>query len=291
VEVDGAPVERITDAIGAFGAVVFDLDDAELVSGPPGRRRRFLDILLSLLSPGYLAALQRYRAVLGQRNEALKAGRAQVVDAWTEGLIAPGARMMAERSEWIRRRASGFGAYHATISGGPAASLDYEAGLSSGRDAGSGSNYSDSEIGDTGGWAERFRRRLAETRDRDFRRGFTAAGPHRDDLVIRAQVESNGPERDLRAFGSGGQKRTAAIALRMVEADSLRDTRGRDPVYLLDDVFAELDRERAERVFRLLDEDRSGQVFFTAPKPADMPFRDGALAMWRIRDGVLAELA
>jgi DNA replication and repair protein RecF len=114
-------------------------------------------------------------------------------------------------------------------------------------------------------------------------------GPHRDDLAIRAEVDSDGPERDLRSFGSGGQKRTAAIALRLTEADSLREANGSDPVYLLDDVFAELDRDRAERVFRLLDEGRKGQVFFTAPKPADMPFREGALAKWRIRDGVLAE--
>ena len=70
-----------------------------------------------------------------------------------------------------------------------------------------------------------------------MRRGFTTVGPHRDDLAIRAEVETDGPERDLRAYGSGGQKRTAAIALRLVEADSLRDAKGREPVYLLDDVF------------------------------------------------------
>ena len=136
-------------------------------------------------------------------------------------------------------------------------------------------------------WGERFRSGLAANRVRDLRRGFTTVGPHRDDLVIRAEVDADGPERDLRSFGSGGQKRTAAIALRLTEADSLREANGRDPVYLLDDVFAELDRERAERVFRLLDQGRSGQVFFTAPKPADLPFRDGALARWRIRDGTI----
>jgi len=122
-----------------------------------------------------------------------------------------------------------------------------------------------------------------------MRRGFTTVGPHRDDLVIRAEVESGGLERDLRAYGSGGQKRTAAIALRLVEADSLRDARGREPVYLLDDVFAELDRDRAERVFRLLEDGRSGQVFLTSPKPADMPLRAGGLSRWRLLDGVLVE--
>lgn len=273
VERGGAEADRIADAIGAFGAVVFDLDDAGLVSGSPGRRRRFLDILLSLVVPGYVAELQRYRAVLSQRNEALRAGRDNVVDAWTEGLSAPGAKLMAARDGWARSRAEAFRRYHGEISGGPAASLDYETRLPPAQD------------GD--GWEDRFRSALEASRARDLRRGFTTVGPHRDDLAIRAEVDDSGTERDLRSFGSGGQKRTAAIALRLTEADSLRDANGRDPVYLLDDVFAELDRERAERVFRLLDEGRSGQVFFTAPKPADLPFRDGALARWRIRGGTI----
>jgi DNA replication and repair protein RecF len=289
VELGGSGVDRIADALGAFGAVVFTLDDADLVSGSPGRRRRFLDIVLSLVVPGYLANLQRYRAVLGQRNEALRAGRGEVVDAWTEGLVPPGASLMAARDAWIRERTPGFSHYHGVISGGPGASLAYETGLPTGGpepevgDPDSGRNQA--EPPDS--WEDRIRGGLHAGRERDIRRGFTTVGPHRDDMVIRAEVETDGPERDLRAFGSGGQKRTAAIALRLAEADSLRDARGREPVYLLDDVFAELDRDRAERVFRLLEDGRTGQVFLTAPKPADMPFRDDGLARWRLRDGAL----
>jgi DNA replication and repair protein RecF len=106
-------------------------------------------------------------------------------------------------------------------------------------------------------------------------------------VVIRAVVEASGEDRDLRTYGSGGQQRTAAIALRLVEADTLREKLGRDPIYLLDDVFAELDRDRAARVVRLLDEGRSGQVLLTAPKPADVELRGGGLARWRIREGVV----
>jgi len=273
VERNRAEVGRIADAIGTFGAVVFDLDDSGLVAGSPGRRRRFLDILLSLVEPGYLQELQRYRALLGQRNEALRSGPAGVVDAWTDGLIAPGARLMATRDAWVRKRSAAFRAYHAEISGGPGGSMTYETGLS------------EPDDGET--WEERLRAGLERSRARDVRRGFTTVGPHRDDLGIRAEVAGSGPERDLRSFGSGGQKRTAAIALRLVEADSLREANGRDPVYLLDDVFAELDRERADRVFRLLEEGRSGQVFATAPKPTDVPLREGGLVRWRIRDGTI----
>jgi DNA replication and repair protein RecF len=291
VELGGTDVDRIANALGAFSAVVFDLDDAGLVSGSPGRRRRFLDIVLSLVVPGYLADLQRYRAVLGQRNEALRTGREQVVAAWTEGLVGPGAKLMAARAAWISDQTEGFGRYHEVISGGPGALLAYEAGLPGGiADRGGGdSSIAADDAGAVDSWEDRLRLGLQEGRERDMRRGFTTAGPHRDDLVIRAQLETEGPLRDLRAYGSGGQKRTAAIALRLVEADSLRAARGREPVYLLDDVFAELDRERAERVFRLLEDGRAGQVFLTAPKPADMPFRDGGLARWRLEDGVLVK--
>lgn len=291
VELGGLEVDRIGDALGAFSAVVFDLDDAGLVSGSPGRRRRFLDIILSLVIPGYLADLQRYRAVLGQRNEALRAGRGEVVDAWTEGLVGPGARLMTAREAWISERTPGFRHYHSVISGGPGASLAYETGFPSGipEPAGADPDADADRAELVELWEDRIRRGLQAGRERDMRRGFTTVGPHRDDLAIRAEVETDGPERDLRAYGSGGQKRTAAIALRLVEADSLRDARGREPVYLLDDVFAELDRDRAERVFRLLEDGRTGQVFLTAPKPADMPFRDGGLARWRLLDGALVE--
>jgi DNA replication and repair protein RecF len=287
VELDGREPGRISDAFGAFGAVVFHLDDAELVSGSPGHRRRYLDILLSIAEPGYLADLQRYRAVLSQRNEALRSGRTAVIDAWTPGLVGPGARLMAARSRWTAARSDDFRAYHAGVAGGAGASLRYEPGLGGRAAPGEPSAEAAGDPDPVEAWGARLARGLEAGADRDRRRGFTTVGPHRDDLEIRARLDAAEVERDLRSFGSGGQRRTAAVALRLVEADSLRDARGREPVYLLDDVFAELDRERADRVFRLLEDGRTGQVFFTAPKPSDVPLRDGGLARWRIRDGAL----
>ncbi len=292
VERDGGEVDRIADALGALGAVVFSLDDADLVCGSPGRRRRFLDIVLSLVAPGYLSALQRYRAVLAQRNEALRQDSMDMVDVWTDGLIDPGARVMAEREAWIASSGPSFARYHADIAAGWSAALSYEPALARAGDgdprptvAEEHSPYgSETRVAH---WAERLRSAMRDNRERDRRRGSTQAGPQRDDLVIRAVVEESGEERDLRTYGSGGQQRTAAIALRLVEADTLRDRLGRDPVYLLDDVFAELDRDRAARVVHLLDEGRSGQVLLTAPKPADVDLRGGGLARWRIREGVV----
>jgi DNA replication and repair protein RecF len=296
VELAGGETERISDALGALGAVVLSLEDADLVCGSPGRRRRFLDILLSLVAPGYLASLQRYRAVLAQRNEALRQGASDLVEVWTGGLIDPGARVMAEREAWIASFGPAFSKYHADIAGGWTGALSYEpalGGRSNSGEPGAGEGaVAESPAEYAGGdrvaeWAERLRTAMRENADRDRRRGSTQAGPHRDDVVIRAVVEASGEDRDLRTYGSGGQQRTAAIALRLVEADTLREKLGRDPIYLLDDVFAELDRDRAARVVRLLDEGRSGQVLLTAPKPADVELRGGGLARWRIREGVV----
>jgi len=296
VEVGGGETERIADALGALGAVVLSLEDADLVCGSPGRRRRFLDILLSLVAPGYLASLQRYRAVLAQRNEALRQGAEEMVDVWTEGMIDPGARVMAEREAWTLSSAERFATYHSDIAGGWTGTLFYEAALAGRSDPESAESVSGAVAeaetpyaaeGRVHYWAERLRQAMRDNAERDRRRGSTQAGPQRDDLVIRAIVEDSGEERDLRTYGSGGQQRTAAIALRLVEADTYREKLGRDPIYLLDDVFAELDRDRAERVVRLLDEGRSGQVLMTAPKPADVELRGGGLARWRIREGVV----
>jgi DNA replication and repair protein RecF len=296
VQVDGREVERIADALGTLGAVVFSLEDADLVCGSPSRRRRFLDILLSLARPGYLTSLQRYRAVLAQRNEALRQGSDDMVDAWTEGLIEPGARVISERVEWVASRADAFCAYHAAIAGGAPGELEYEPALGPRSDAvGPGApvpfvaeNEAQYDTSSTESvWMERLHRAMHDNAERDRRRGATQAGPHRDDLALRAVVDDGTERRDLRVYGSGGQQRTAAIALRLVEADTLRERLGRDPIYLLDDVFAELDRDRASRVLELLDEGRSGQVLLTAPKPADIPLRGGSLAQWRIREGTV----
>jgi DNA replication and repair protein RecF len=280
VELGGVEPERLAEVLGKLTAVVFSLDDAFIVSGAPGERRRFLNILLSLVHSGYLENIQRYRAILAQRNEALRSGAsASVVQAWTEPLVRPGAAVMAARADWAARRKEAFAAYHERISGGLSATMSYESGLGSTR-----STIADGSADD---WEEALREALRETSEREQRRGATQVGPHRGDIALAAQVRESEPERDLRTFGSGGQQRTAAIALRLTEADTLEERHGREPVYLLDDVFAELDRERSARVLTLLDEGRSGQVILTAPKRADVPLRGGTLEEWRINDGVL----
>ncbi len=281
VTVGGAEPPRIGDAIGTLAAVIFSPTDVGIVSGSPGARRRYLDIALSLTEPGYLAALQRYRQVLAQRNALLRQGSpASLVAAWNAGLTESGSRVMRARSIWIRRFSASFATHVAAIAEGASGSIDYDPSLRIGEEG-------DPE--DLGHIASAFRIELERVAEREERRGMTVVGPHRDDLRIRG-VGDGGMSIDLRAFGSGGQQRTAAVALRMIEAESLREARDCQPVILLDDVFAELDPGRSRRILEWVDQVEVGQVILTAPKPTDFDVKGGSLPRWTIRDGVVREL-
>jgi DNA replication and repair protein RecF len=106
---------------------------------------------------------------------------------------------------------------------------------------------------------------MTETLDRDLRHGATTVGPHRDDL----RLSLGG--RDLRTYGSAGQQRTAAIALRVLEAETLAAARGRTPIALYDDVFAELDEGRQARLLELIRAALPGQAVVAAPRDAEVP--------------------
>jgi DNA replication and repair protein RecF len=289
-EVNGLAAASLTEAIGRVGAVVFSLSDVEIVRGAPENRRRFMDIALSLVVPGYLEGLRRYRAVLSQRNETLRRlDPPAVVDAWSERLVAAGAGIMAARERWVNTWLGAFAAYYRAVSGEDGGRIRYRPSFDGPDANGKSAPNADDPVPPAervGEWSERFARELAASGERERWRGVTMVGPHRDDLRMHSPP-AEGDGRELRRFGSGGQQRTAAIALRLVEADSLRARLGREPVYLLDDVLAELDGTRSERVVELLERGRSGQVIFTAPKRPDLPLRGGRLMEWKIADGTL----
>lgn len=282
VTVDGAEVERIGDGVGHLGAVVFSPLDTALVSEGPGERRRFLDIVLALHWPGYMENLQRYRRVLAQRNAALREGSPAVaVEIWNRPLAEAGAAVTAARAGWCRQRGEAYARYYLRISGRGEASLEYRPAL------GSGTEVSE-EVLAVGGEAlrDRFLEGLKGAMESDQRLGSTSVGPHRDDLRLR--VRETEKELDLRKYGSGGQRRTAALALRLVEADTIRDALQREPLVLLDDAFAELDEGRSQRILELLEAEEKGQVILTAPKEADIRFRRDRLERRTIRAGVLS---
>lgn len=272
VTVDGVEPERVGDALGRLAAVVFSPADVELVGGGPGERRRYLDIVLSLSDPGYLHALQEFRRILLRRNASLKDGLpGAVVMAWDQGLVRSGAVVMKARNDWVEERCGAFRAYYAAVSGGPGARMAYRPGVPLDGAA------SVEEM------AEVYRDALAASAERERRMGVTVVGPHRDELVLR--LEDEGDDLDLREYGSGGQRRTAALALRLVEARTIREVRAQEPLILLDDVFAELDEGRSERILELMEREETGQVLLTAPKESDVRVRRDRLPRWRIEGG------
>lgn len=274
VTLNGQEPQRLGDGLGRVGAVVFSPADVALVSEGPGARRRFLDILLSLNVPGYLQVLQRFRHVLTQRNAALRDGRhLGTVEAWDEGLLESGALVMRERLRWVERRKGDFSSYFSRVSGAQNGCMEYQPG------AKLGGARSLEEV------AGAFREDLLESRERERRLGTTVVGPQRDDLRLTVMEEEDA--RDLREYGSGGQRRTAALALRLVEAATIREVRRQEPVVLMDDAFAELDPGRSERIMALMEEEETGQVVLTVPKESDIRLRRDSLPRWRIRNGLV----
>lgn len=270
VTVNGAEPERLGDALGRIGVVAFSPSDVAIIAGAPGERRRFLDIMLSLNVPGYLAALQRYRHTLKQRNALLKDRvPAAQLEPWTVALVETGARVMRARAAWVEASAPGFAERFARIGGEAPARMEYRPSVADAVTA-------DTDMGGV------LRAELDRVNTREWERGTTLRGPHRDDLDFIA--EDRAMERDLRDFGSGGQQRTAAVSLRLVEAATITRARGRAPIILLDDIFAELDPGRSERLLVQLERE-PGQALLTAPKASDIEVRRGALPRWRISGG------
>ena len=277
VRLDGAIPERLSDALGALPSVMFSPADVELVSGSPTARRRYLDIMLALTTPGYLAALQRYRAALVRRNAALREcvrnarGATTSVAVWEPPLAEHGAAIVVARREWVAEMAERFERLCEEIGEQAPVRIDYASTLAS-------------KSTDTTPRAA-LARALEDRRALDLKRGLTHAGPHRDDLTITIAG------RELRTFGSAGQQRTAAIALRMLEAATFSERNGRAPLLLLDDPFAELDARRSSRILAMLTRDRSGdgrgQTVLAVPRESDIPTELTRLARVRVAGGAL----
>jgi DNA replication and repair protein RecF len=259
ISVDGSEVTRVADVVGTWVGVAFLPSDLGLATGPAAVRRQYLDRLLSLTSRQYLRALTRYREALAQRNSALRQGRADLARAFDGPLAASGAELVRARLDWAAGAADQFAAEFDCLGESGEARLQYRGGA---------------ELAEVPAWSEALN--AAQARDRE--RGMTMVGPHRDDLVL----EIGG--RGLRDYGSTGQQRSAAVALKLIEIAGLREAHGTEPVLLLDDVFAELDRERQSRLALRLMGPADRQVFVTSPRRDELP-PNLELPVWTVEAG------
>jgi DNA replication and repair protein RecF len=246
VAVDGSQTDRVTDALGTWLAVAFQPADLGLVSGGAAERRRYLDRVLSLADTGYLRALREYRAALEQRNAALRLRQGDLAWAFDGPLARAGAQLVRRRLAWVTEYAPRWAAACEDLGEPIEVALRYR-----GR----------TELAEAEAWTAGLRAH----RNRDLAQGATTVGPHRDDLIL---LLGGVP---LRAAGSTGQQRTAAVALKLCERDTIRTERRTSPALLLDDVFAELDRDRQNRLAARLGLHEPQQVFVTAPRRDELP--------------------
>ena len=264
VYVNGKTAARLGELMGHATCVIFSPEDLALVKDGPQARRRFLDMLLSQQQRAYFYALQTYMSALKQRNALLKQGDLRQLSAWDEQLAqasAPVVRLRREACEKLLERAQ----IHYLYIGGreeEAFSLRYRGGLA--------------ESGDP---TQDMLRGLAACREEDLRRQTTCFGPHRDEIELTLCGEP------LRAFGSQGQMRTAALSMKLAAFDLLEAAQGEPPLLLLDDVLSELDPERRRRLIARIGR---AQALLTCTDQADFIGARPACVL-RVKDGKIEE--
>jgi len=263
LSLDGRPVKKLSNYLGALRSVVFCTEDLQLVKGAARARRRFLDLLLTQSNPIYLALLQRYMRAVRARNALLKQRSADeaALDSFSQEMVKLGDEIIRVRRELIPKFS-------------PLARLAYRRISNDAEEL--RIEYRPSVKND-------FAVELAQSRARERTFRATLIGPHRDDLQLLLN------EKSAAQFGSEGQKRTLAIALKMAQAEFLGGIHGSAPVLLIDDVMGELDIKRRSGFLPLLEQARktSGQVFMTATEE-NWPRELGKdLQKWEVISGTL----
>ncbi|MBQ7334583.1 MAG: DNA replication/repair protein RecF [Clostridia bacterium] len=242
----GAPLSGVKELVGSFRAVLFCPEHLSLVTGAPAERRSFLDIALAQLYPDYVSALSVYTHALTERNALLKqaAEGMRVEDnqwaVYARQLARSGAAIVARRSAYTDRLNALVGECFHDMTGGreiPRLSYICAAGSDAPADL---AHRSESAV------ADRFYAVLTERLMKEISAGTTLYGIHRDDVAVDLNEQS------AKLYASQGQRRSLALAMKLAEGAIAHSVGGEEPVYLLDDVFSELDGERREYLLSAL---------------------------------------
>ena len=252
VYIDRKRANRLSQLMGRVQCVIFSPEDLLLVREGPAVRRRYVDMLLSQLSPGYFVALQQYQKALEQRNAILREAKrtgslsGSVLEAFEMAMAQPCEVIIPMRRRMIGRVAEIAGEKYNAISGrsGERFTMRYEACLDT-----------DERI------AQQVQERLRRGRQEDLLRGTTGFGIHREDV----QLSLSG--REMKLFASQGQIRTAALSMKLSQMEIFNKETGEAPILLLDDVMSELDMTRRTR---LLQEIQHTQTFITCTDESDL---------------------
>ncbi len=251
IAVNKGVVEDKSSVIGMFPVVVLSPENANITSGTPANRRRFIDVVISQSNKSYLRNLVEYRRILRQRNRILfeaKTGQRntrELLEPWNENLIRQGTEISLRRAKFVEEFLPYLVDAFVEIAGtGEEPSIGYDSSIKTD----SALTIEQAQI--------LYREGLELQRTEEQKLGTTLVGPHKDELVF----EINGL--DLKTYASQGQHKTFLVALKVAEYFYLRERCQETPVLLLDDVFSELDGPRSEKLLSMTA--NLGQTFITA---------------------------
>lgn len=263
LSLNGRPVRKLTDYLGVLRTVVFCTEDLLLIKGPGRGRRRFLDLLLTQTYPGYLPLLQRYARALRSRNVLLKQPGAdpRALESFSRELVSAGQEIIRLRRDLVPKLS-------------PLVRLAYRR---------ISNDAEEMRIEYVPSVKQDFAVELAQSAARERTYRMTVIGPHRDEVQLLLK------DRSAAQFGSEGQKRTLAIALKMAQAEYLTGIHGSPPVLLIDDVMGELDAKRRAGLLPLLEraQQARGQVFMTATEENWPRELAGQVQRWTVKAGAL----
>lgn len=235
VTLNGVKLPLLSKLFGSFRCVVFTPEDLNLIKGSPDNRRSFADLSIAQVKPSYISALNKYNMILSQRNAMLKSiGRdgsgEDFLDVWNEQLVKAGTYISVLRYAFcITLNNYTKPLYSSITNGSENLDLYYQSTVF---------EKLDGRISNTEELEAEYAEKLKASAENDFRAGFTTVGVHRDDIGAYINGLS------VRDFGSQGQARSAALAMKLAHAEIIRSEQGEYPVMLLDDVLSELDEKR-----------------------------------------------
>ena len=258
------------DFVGNLHVAAFTSEHLSVIRGAPAERRAFLDRAMVTVCPGHIARLAAYTRALHQRNKLLSSYKKEewrvngsLLEAWEERLIEEGTQILRDRARYVEALKN---CLPDNLFGDDTLTLKYVS--------------SAAEPGDRGEIAREFRERLSEKRSADIRLGFTSVGPHRDDLKVLLDGKS------LAEFGSAGEQRSSLLSLYFAQMEVHKEVHGFYPVFLVDDVEAELDSERMQRFLGHLAQ--RTQVFLTTAREGSIREIAAGVQRYEVRCGTIA---
>lgn len=222
IAIDGLPIKSSKELMGLSNIVFFSPEDLSIIKDGPEERRRFMDMELCQLDKTYLYYLTQYKKVLKQRNALLKQiqenrNLSSTLELWDAQLVENGSKIIELREQFVSHIDEIMREKHHNLTGGKEKiRAEYKPNCR----------------------VNNFAEQLFLNGERDIFNGTTTVGPHRDDMLFYIGNQ------EIRVYGSQGQKRTAALSLKMAEIEIVEQTIGEKPILLLDDVLSELDRNR-----------------------------------------------